>query len=311
MEYIQIDIKDVIDLHESPCDVFLFLPGGKKVTICRKGNDVNRELLDKYSQNENVEIKVLKSDYSNVAQKKLEEKANKIAESLRDKQFINRKRRINVELSSFALSRAILSTTGISETSMDLADESYCSILYTLEKVPTLKMILSELDKKGEFFVTKSLIMNYLCIYVLGKTKWNDENSRKNLSLACILHDYTLKDKKVVTEKAEDLDQKLQKIRDSHAELEAKELEKHHAIPLEVINIIKFHHHFLDGSGARLSSSIKLNYYSQIFNIAHQLAVEILEKGANKNTLTGFFYNLSQKTDERFKPIVDSFSYIL
>lgn len=316
MPYKDLDIKDILQLKKSPCDVFMFLPSGKQVIICKQDNLVNKTLLDKYSKNEKVEIKVKSSDYPRVIQQGLENKAFIIKESLKDKQFINRTKRLKIEMASFAISRAMVGILGISETILDLADDTFGSVIHTLDKIPSLKTILYDLELKGDYFVKKGLIMNYICIDIISKTKWNADHVRKNFSMACLLHDYTINDKRYLKNfdekeaKGIEGQKKWQRFL-SHSEKEAKTLSEHHEIPVEVINLIRYHHINLDGTGFPENKVNDLTFFSQVFNVSHSLAIEILEEGPTKKTVAGYFYQLSQNIKEQYKHILGPFSYIM
>lgn len=314
-EYRELNLTALEDLVECPCNIYLVLPSGKRLVIGQLGNLINLDMIKKYQEKEDVKVLVHAEDYPIVLEKRIAKKVEIMKERLSDKQWVNRLARFDNELNSIAMIRASASLLGINETTLTLVEDAMDSTIYSLEKIPSLKTILADICGRGDFFLQKALMINYLSIYALQKSPWNNEATRNKLSMAAFLHDFKTTDEKFIKDPATDESsvdvKKAYEEFSKHAELEYQVLAKINEVPDDVTKIVRFHHVDLDGTGFPMTEVGKLAPLSQTFNIAHNLAVVLIKEGFSKKSYSGYFYDLSGRILEKYKDSLDPFSYIL
>lgn len=314
-EYRELNLTALEDLVESPCNIYLVLPSGKRLVISQEGNLINLKMIKKYQDKQEVKVLVHTDDYPIVVRKRIEKKVEIMKERLSEKQWINRVQRFDNELNSIAMIRASASLLGINDTTLELVEDAMESTLYSFEKIPSLKTILGDICGRGDFFLQKALMINYLAIFAIQKSPWNNEATRNKLSMAAFLHDFKTTDINLIKSKldqnASDEEKKLFEDFMKHSESEYQILSKINEVPDDVTKIVRYHHVDVDGTGFPLTEVGKLSPLSQTFNISHNLAVVLINEGFSKKSYSGYFYDLSGRILEKYKDSLDPFSYIL
>lgn len=314
-EYKELNLAALEDLVECPCNIYLVLPSGKRLIIGQQGNLINLKMIEKYQEKDEVKVLVSKEDYPIVLEKRIAKKVEIMKERLSEKQWVNRLQRFDNELNSIAMIRASASLLGINETTLTLVEDAMDSTLYSLEKIPSLKTILADICGRGDFFLQKALMINYLAIYAIQKSPWNNEATRNKLSMAAFLHDFKTTDENFIKNPVDDeasADQRMLYDNFSkHAEEEFQILSQINTVPDDVTKIVRYHHVDLDGTGFPMTEVGKLNPLCQTFNISHNLAVALIKEGFSKKAYSGYFYDLSGRILEKYKDSLDPFSYIL
>jgi len=314
-DYRELNLSALEDLVECPCNIYLVLPSGKRLVIGQAGNLINLKMIEKYQEKDHVKVLVHVDDYPIVLERRIAKKVEIMKERLSEKQWINRVQRFDNELNSIAMIRASASLIGINETTLNLVDDAMESTLYSLEKIPSLKTILGDICGRGDFFLQKALMINYLSIYAIQKSPWNNEATRNKLSMAAFLHDFKTTDenfiKNPVQEGASADQRMLFDEFEKHSEQEYQILTKIDAVPDDVTKIVRYHHVDLDGTGFPMTEVGKLAPLCQTFNIAHNLSVVLIKEGFSKKSYSGYFYDLSGRILDKYKDSLDPFSYIL
>ncbi|EQC46680.1 hypothetical protein [Bacteriovorax sp. Seq25_V] len=314
-DFKELKLSDIEGLKQSPCNIYLTMLSGKSIIISSEGNLVNIDLIKKYNEKDEVKILVLKTDYQKLLNARISQKVIDMKDKLSDKQWINRLQRFDNELNSVAMVRAMVSIIGLSEATLELIDGTIDSTLYTFEKIPSLKTILADICGRGDFFLQKALIINYLSVYAISKTPWNNSSTRSKLSMASFLHDFKTDKidfilKGLPVDSSYDLRQQYEKFK-THSEDEFRSLVKVNDVPDDVAKIVRLHHVDLDGTGFPVNEVGQLNPLSQIFNISHGFALALLDQGYSKKSYSGYYYDLSGRILEKYKDSLDPFSYLL
>lgn len=315
-EFKELEIKAVEDLHLSPCDIYLLMPSGKRLIISNSGNLINLEIIQKYAQNSQVKILVKACDYQKIIQARLNRKVEVMKQKLTNKQWVNRLSRFDNELNSIAMVRAMMNTFGMSELALTLVEETMESTLFSFEKIPSLKTILADICGRGDFFVQKALMINYLAVYALSKGPWNNESTRSKISMAAFVHDFHTKDVESIKNKyvevgaSVDLKMNYEKFM-LHPESEYKHLQSLGTIPDDVSKIVRLHHVDLDGTGFPITEVSQLGPLSQTFNLAHNFSVHLIKNGYSKMNYSGYYYDISGRILSKYKESLDPFSYLL
>ncbi len=314
-DFTELKMSDIEGLKNSPCNIYLTMPSGKSIILSSEGNLVNIDLIRKYTDNNEVKILVLNQDYQKILDARITERINVMKLKLADKQWVNRIQRYDNELNSVAMVRAIISIMGIGDATLELLDETIESTLYTFEKIPSLKTILADICGRGDFFLQKALIINYISVFALSKTSWNNSATRSKLSMASFLHDFKTDKKNLILhglapEPSFDLIQEYDKYT-LHSQQEFQILANISEIPEDVAKIVRLHHVDLDGTGFPLSEIGQLTPMSQIFNISHGFAIALINGGYSKKSYSGYYYDLSGRILDKYKDSMDAFSYLL
>lgn len=160
-------------------------------------------------------------------------------------------------------------------------DQTNLLIKNIMEKAPQinddkLSMVLNGFLKKESFVAEHSLILAYLCNFILKKNQMFQNNSKiiEKLILASLLHDISLpKDYQKEKFETDQSDQFLM-----HTVESSKVVSK--IFPDEDLEKIIFHHHEAPLSGLLSLKKTKLSYLSLLFNTLHRYT-ELIYNGVS------------------------------
>lgn len=299
-DYTKINIYKLQEFKESPCDVYAQLATGKILVICKKEMQISEKLVEKVASAEGCEILVKTSDYPLLHKDSAEKAFKMFRDDLQNNSFVDRAKRIGLEIDALKVVQLILTNVGISDYIIGMANETLDATLHTLDKNPTISSLIRYIFESEDIFSKKSLLINYIALATLSKTDWNNETNRKKLSLACFLCDYSITDSNLLMltseEEIEDIDKSDKKTYLQHSTKEANKLSKNNAIPDDVIKIVEQHHETPELSGfpnhPQVSSIIPL---SAVYILSQEFVFDLLKKDFNKSTIKTKLYEMKER----------------
>ena len=287
-DFTKINVYKLQEFKLSPCEVYAKLPNGKILVVCKKEMEISDKLVDKVANTDGCEVLVKTCDYP-LLHKDSAEKAFKVfRDDLKNKSFIDRAKRIGIEIDALKVVQLLITNVGISDYIIDMANETLSATFHTLEKNPTISSLIRYIFESEDLFSKKSLLINYIALATLTKTDWNTEANRKKLSLACFLCDYSIDDSDVLLITTDEEIEKIETVQKDkylkHTTEESSFLSKNNKIPADVIKIVDQHHETPELTGfpnkPQVSAIIPL---SAIYILSQEFVFHLLKNDFNKS----------------------------
>ncbi len=278
--YLAMDFKIFSNISKAPCDIFIKLSDTKYVKILTDGDDQQpSQVINKYTVKGIVDLYIKSNDIGKFKEKIKSEiftinpEKNQVAQKILITESV-----IGVAR-DFGISDFIVE--GINDTflevSNDLADEKKLEVI--------LKMIK---EAEGSIIANHSYLTAVFATLICTRTNWATIQVRKNICLASILHDIELTTSPFYMhefkslEEINKLDSKSASKFKEHGTHLAEVLSKNSSIPDDAINLIAKHHLGSKGNSyPNENSSIQLSPPNCLFNVAHQLSIELCKVNFN------------------------------
>lgn len=283
--YVPLELFYLENISQSPCDIFLKISDRKFVKIIRKNDDFKiTEIIEKYAS------KNIKEFYVTL------ENTKAFKESFL-KDLFEQDKTGNVTDHQLKVTGAVLSIAadfGLSEMAIEGINTTFAEIDKEFNSVSKFKGLLEKLQQNQGTVLSNHSYLTAVFITLIGqKTPWFNREIKKNLFLAAILHDLDLHgtgleayEFKTVKE-INTLPLKERELVKNHPTTLSAKLSKIDSIPSDVINLISKQH---EGAG---SESYPMGLHSPqlappncLFNVAHQLSIEVSKIAFNMNKVS-------------------------
>lgn len=178
---------------------------------------------------------------------------------------------------------------GISESTMDLANQCIENMIHVANSTPKLEMLVKNLmNQQNTYQYKHAFLISYIGSHIIKKMPWSSKEQQKNFSFVAFFHDISLtKDSYVKVRTDRELEQgdfseKEKDLISRHAINSAKIVASYDKIPFGVDTLIKQHHGSKKGIGL---SKINLNISPMaiVFILAEEWANIVLDAD-NKET---------------------------
>ncbi len=180
---------------------------------------------------------------------------------------------------------------GITQTTLDIANECISSMKNIVEVFDNLNDLLAELIKEdGSYRYKHSLLCSYVGIHLLKKLSWGSKEEQDKFIFLCFFHDIALpRDDWARIHHDEDLkgssltdDEK--EIISSHASAASKIISKVNKIPFGIDLIIKQHHGSKNGKGLSKISN-EISPLAALFILAEEWTSYAIQSQENQEKL--------------------------
>lgn len=197
---------------------------------------------------------------------------------------LNPEHRFIKSSAAFEYVHTIAKDIGIDQKSIAISHECIDSMQTIVDETASLSSLLNEMmNNKLAYKFRRSVLVNYLCSYLVNTLDYGTKEQIKILSYAAFFHDsYVKHDEWVDISSEKDLNQ-LAHITEqeleglvTHAQNAAGVIAQYTSIPLGVSDIIKKHHGADNGIGFKLNHT-SLSHLDIVFISADRWASEILK----------------------------------
>ena len=290
---------------EMPVQAFMKMTGlGKYLPVFNKGAEVHEEDFKKYIDKGIQYLFIKKEEYEEFIKVSNEHLGLKLGVEASDSEENKSKLEEQVFLQFHSIEgiHRALRDLGIKETTIELADRFYKTILSNLKRSPKMASILGKLVTKKNYLYQLGILTSYLSVAILEKTEINNNENSERLVTASICQDISLDN----TELAKIVDIENQSFKDlpfdtkeqvlTHPIRSAQLLVDQGIFSSETANIIREHHERPDGTGfPRNLDSSNLGELSCIFIIAHHFSHRLLTEPLSADTLGSINNELKEK----------------
>jgi HD-GYP domain-containing protein (c-di-GMP phosphodiesterase class II) len=278
--YLAMDFKIFSNISKAPCDIYIKLSDTKFVKILSDGDDQQpSQVISKYTVKGVVDLYIKSSDID-----KFKEKIKSEIFSINpEKNHVAQK--ILITESVIGIARDF----GISEYIVEGINDTFLEVSNDLADEKKLDGILKMVkDAEGSIIANHSYLTAVFATLICTRTNWATIQVRKNICLASILHDIELTTSPFYMhefkslEEINKLDSKSASKFKEHGTHLAEALSKNSSIPNDAINLIAKHHLGSKGNSyPNENSSSQLSPPNCLFNVAHQLSIELCKVNFN------------------------------
>jgi HD-GYP domain-containing protein (c-di-GMP phosphodiesterase class II) len=279
--YCKIQLYNFFQFNVAVVNIYLKLSQEKFVKIINEGELFTKDILEKY-QKKNIKYLYIKNEDFHPF---LEE----ITKTLLD--FYNKKTlteniQKEVQLASLDNINISLKSIGLTESTIELANETISSVMSSFKGINRLWDYLQNKSKNTTFFSEHSLAVAVLSCAIAKGLEWKTEYTLRKLVMASLLHDIGLESEHLIylndiKEKGFEQLTSLEKNEYlEHPKMGCLILKDFPELPANIDTIIMEHHEGPSGSGfPRKLNSFNITPLSCVFIIAERF-YHILHKGS-------------------------------
>ena len=200
---------------------------------------------------------------------------------------------------------------GFTEEVQNFARQSVQKAMEDVKKSPRLSMILSQLSKdRDQYISSHSMLLSFVACALATQVQWKSDSTYQKLSLAAFLHDITLTNQeiarydslRVLVHDREKFSEEDFKSYRTHP-LDAAEIARQFTeVPPDVDQVIAQHHEKPDGSGfPRGLTHSRINPLSMVFIVAHDVVRFMLDKGLTEGVSPDHWKEFLETHTETYK----------
>lgn len=305
-----IEIKRLLSLKKTPCDIFLQLGHDKNVKLFNCNELVDEDAVTKYIEKNVKSILVKKSDYKTI----IEELSLQIFSKLEQASNIGGEVKLVAEMAAYKSVIEKAREFGITETTAKSVERAIESSLKSFSSKLKISQILQKIMRGQDYLTEHSLMLSYVSGQICLGTSWSSTQSLQKLSMASLLHDSFLNSHlaslhDLNPQKIDSLPKELQEeVRQHIIKAAGIIAEGIHVFP-DVEDIIMHHHEKPDQSGyPKNIDPVNLSPMSCLFIISHDYVDHIYSKSADMPSLNKIKQNFIEKYSKgNFKKSLEGF----
>jgi CheY-like chemotaxis protein len=267
-------------------DIYIRLSETKFVKLFRVGAEFDHDDLERYYQEKQVEYMYLRR----LETGEFIEKFRRDLEELLARKDLKLDEHIATAASAQETVHELVRRLGFSAEVLELAKANVALALKLIGSNPRLSEIIGKVANDGNYLSHHAVLLAHVACCVAKEMEWGSEATFHKLVLAAYMHDISLKNPELAKINT------IRELQEQKSQFTADEVKEYHLhparsadivrsfkdIPADVDVIVQQHHERPNGSG--FPRGLMHNYIaplSAVFILSHDLAQEVLQKGAS------------------------------
>lgn len=286
-DYYKVAGKRLFSFQDYHFNLFVKLPSGKFVRICKKEDTFDVEIVNNYITKGVRYFYLEGQDYIEFITKSLD----KLQATLNNPE-LSVQQKTDIQIISILQIHDCLHELGFSELAIDQAKKVAENAVKTISGVRSLKNVVNNFMKSEDYLSGHSLLISYLGTLLANDNNFNVNSLAEKISFTAFFHDLAIKNNKLAKIDSisgpayNELNTKDKNLVLLHMEEGAKMLESVPNFSNDAYLAIQNHHEWPDGSGfPKRVDYKKIPLVSTIFIILHALADEIVKNGLDPSEL--------------------------